>query len=134
MKVATSIEVSLNFSEIENLLKEKNIITDDLVLKKVVSVPNQKGLRLVFEKVNDDLRNQVPRMDKEIFLQTNIRELKQYLNPRTINCLLGEKIKTPKDLLDLSTKDLLRIRNMGKNSTSKIVSMFEEYGITLKEE
>lgn len=56
------------------------------------------------------------------------------LSVRTYNALSRKGIRTVSDVLALTEKDLMSIRNMGKKSVSEIVSAITDLGYQLKKE
>ena len=55
------------------------------------------------------------------------------LSARAITCLTSAGINTLADLENLSYKDLLKLRALGKKTALEIVAKAKEYGITLKD-
>ena len=54
------------------------------------------------------------------------------LTVRTFNCLGRAGVKSVEELLNMTQKELIRIRGMGSRSYNEIVSTLEEKGMSLK--
>lgn len=66
--------------------------------------------------------------------QNNIPITDLGLTVRTTNCLLNYGINTIKQLIQLTEKDLINIRNFGITSLSDVKYKLEEHGLSLREE
>lgn len=62
----------------------------------------------------------------ENVLDTNIRDM--MLSSRTYNCLYRSKNETLGDILKMTPKDLIHIRNFGRRSLNEIFNKVKEYG------
>lgn len=62
----------------------------------------------------------------ENVLDTNIRDM--MLSSRTYNCLYRSKNETLGDILKMTPKDLIHIRNFGRRSLNEICNKVKEYG------
>lgn len=66
--------------------------------------------------------------------QNNIPITDLGLTVRVTNCCLNSGIKTVKQLINFTEKDLINIRNFGITSLSEIKYKLEEHGLSLREE
>lgn len=70
------------------------------------------------------------KFNQEQILDLEIDELD--LSVRSYNCLNRAGIKTLGDITNLSSLELLRVRNLGKRSYDEIVKVLEDRGLCLK--
>ena len=75
------------------------------------------------------------KMRKEFFerndlLKTPLNALN--LSKRTYNCFYWTEMKTLEDLTNLTEKDIMKFRNFGKNALAEVISLLDEYGLSLK--
>lgn len=106
-----------------------------MALKKVIKVPGGSGLRFEFEKnttENTNVDSHHKTADKEVFLNTRIYDLG--LSVRVNNHLHHAKIETPRDLLSLTTHDLLIKKGFGEKCLQEVVNLLKPYNLSLKEE
>ena len=68
--------------------------------------------------------------EKSDLLKTPIYKLK--FSARTYNCFKRYEIKTVEDLIQYTEKDLIKLRNFGKNALAEVISLLDEYGLSLK--
>lgn len=54
------------------------------------------------------------------------------ISVRALNCLHSEGIYTLDSLLEMTTIDLLKVPNLGKNAQTEIISMLADRGLSLK--
>jgi len=54
------------------------------------------------------------------------------LNIRVINCLRRTDIETLADLLNITKKELMEIRNFGEKSLNEVLEYLDEQGLELK--
>lgn len=66
--------------------------------------------------------------DQEISIETI------YFSMRTLNVLKHNGVKTLKQLCELTSKDVLEFRNMGKRSLRELREKLAEYALSLKDE
>jgi len=133
MKIVTITEITLDFQDLETLLRGKGYVDNSLTLKKLVSTPGSKTLRFEFEKITDS-KKKIPApviQDRETFLKTPLKDLG--LSTRTFNCLNVAEIKTPQDILKCSPQDLLRLRNLGSKGVKEVKTILKKYELSLLE-
>jgi DNA-directed RNA polymerase alpha subunit len=75
------------------------------------------------------------KMRKEFFerndlLKTPLAALK--LSKRTYNCFYRTEMKTLEDLTNLTEKDIMKLRNFGKNALAEINNLFEQHNLSFK--
>lgn len=71
-------------------------------------------------------------VEKARLLNTEIEELG--FSYRSYNCLKRANINTVEDIINITFKDLNKIRNLGKKSQVEILDALESHGLKLKEE
>jgi DNA-directed RNA polymerase alpha subunit len=91
--------------------------------------------RIAERVINIMLFNGNTKMRKEFFerndlLKTPLSVLN--LSKRTYNCFYWTEMKTLEDLTNLTEKDIMKLRNFGKNALAEIKNLLEEYNLSLK--
>lgn len=76
------------------------------------------------------IETSMDKFNQEQILGLEIDELD--LSVRSYNCLTRAGIKTLGDITNLSSLELLRVRNLGKRSYDEIVKVLEDRGLCLK--
>lgn len=76
------------------------------------------------------IETSMDKFNQEQILDLEIDELD--LSVRSYNCLNRAGIKTLGDITNLSSLELLRVRNLGKRSYDEIVKVLEDKGLCLK--
>lgn len=66
--------------------------------------------------------------------ETDIPIERLELSVRNFNCLKRRGINTIFDLVNMTEKDLMKVRNMGSKSCKEIILKLQEFGLNLKEE
>ena len=67
---------------------------------------------------------------KEKVLEMTIEELD--LSVRSFNCLKRAGIDTVEDLVNKTTDDMIKVRNLGKKSLEEVIQKLESLGLSLK--
>ena len=69
---------------------------------------------------------------KEKVLETSIEELE--LSVRSFNCLKRAGISTVEDLTNRSENDMMKVRNLGKNSLDEVIAKLHSLGLNFRQE
>ncbi len=133
MKIVTPTEITLDFKDLEVILREKCYIDEDLTLKNIIRIPASHTLRIEFEKITDS-QEKIPApviQDRGIFLKTPLKDLG--LSRRIYNGLNHERIKTIQELLEYSIWDIMKFRNIGEKSIKELKEFLKVHNIFIKE-
>ena len=68
--------------------------------------------------------------EKEKVLEMNIDELE--LSVRSYNCLKRAGINTVEELINKSSEDMMKVRNLGRKSLEEVLAKLKELGLSLK--
>ena len=68
--------------------------------------------------------------EKEKILDMNIDELE--LSVRSYNCLKRAGINTVEELINRSSEDMMKVRNLGRKSLEEVLAKLKDLGLTLK--
>ena len=82
------------------------------------------------EKLSKYTENDIKEEPKEDVPGITLEEMD--LSVRSYNCLRRRGITHLLDLCDMTEKDLMRVRNLGKRSFDEIIEKMHEYGVDLK--
>ncbi len=63
-------------------------------------------------------------------LEMNIDELE--LSVRSYNCLKRAGINTVEELINRSSEDMMKVRNLGRKSLEEVLNKLKELGLSLK--
>lgn len=63
-------------------------------------------------------------------LEMNIDELE--LSVRSYNCLKRAGINTVEELINRSSDDMMKVRNLGRKSLEEVLNKLKELGLSLK--
>ncbi len=114
-----------------------NIYASNLIFRNNSHIsPNDRNSIEILKAFIKDLKQKIQERKMQIKSQIDpldytIEELD--LSVRTFNVLKRAGVKTLGAISQLTEKELMRIRNFGKNSYNEIVQKLGEYGLTLSE-
>ena len=80
-----------------------------------------KDIEVIAEPVDDEI-------DK--VLEMNIDELE--LSVRSYNCLKRAGINTVEELVNKTSDDMMKVRNLGRKSLEEVLAKLKELGLALK--
>lgn len=81
----------------------------------------------IFDKeIAESVSRETAQRRMRITLESDIAELG--FSIRTYNCLRRAGIGTVKELIDLPYPELLKVRNLGRNSTDEVLNVCKEIG------
>ena len=82
------------------------------------------------EAINAEIMVESKETVKEKVLEMTIEDLE--LSVRSFNCLKRAGIDTVEDLVNKTTDDMIKVRNLGKKSLEEVIQKLESLGLTLK--
>ena len=82
------------------------------------------------EAINAEIMVEREETIKEKVLEMTIEELD--LSVRSFNCLKRAGIDTVEDLVNKTTDDMIKVRNLGKKSLEEVIQKLESLGLSLK--
>ena len=82
------------------------------------------------EAINAEIMVESKETVKEKVLEMTIEELD--LSVRSFNCLKRAGIDTVEDLVNKTTDDMIKVRNLGKKSLEEVIQKLESLGLALK--
>ena len=82
------------------------------------------------EAINAEIMVESKETVKEKVLEMTIEELD--LSVRSFNCLKRAGIDTVEDLVNKTTDDMIKVRNLGKKSLEEVIQKLESLGLSLK--
>lgn len=83
---------------------------------------NAKSVDVMVESVTDE---------KEKVLEMNIDELE--LSVRSYNCLKRAGINTVEELINKTSEDMMKVRNLGRKSLDEVLAKLKELGLSLND-
>ena len=91
----------------------------------------------LFVELSDEVSNTEIMIDKDDsesgkVLETTIEELD--LSVRSFNCLKRAGINTVEDLISKSEVDMMKVRNLGRNSLEEVIAKLASLGLSLRNE
>lgn len=85
-------------------------------------------IRTAFENISAKPASQIVEISE--ILQTPIEEVK--LSTRTYNCLYRAGKNTLGDIVEMTERELMNVRNLGRKSADEVKQVLKEYGLELK--
>ena len=82
------------------------------------------------EAINAEIMVESKETVKEKVLEMTIEDLE--LSVRSFNCLKRAGIDTVEDLVNKTTDDMIKVRNLGKKSLEEVIQKLESLGLALK--
>ncbi|MGB9843834.1 MAG: DNA-directed RNA polymerase subunit alpha [Caldisericia bacterium] len=139
-KKEIGIELLPLSSRIKKILLSEGINTVNILKKELLSggLKEIKGIGDKYiEEIEDILKSYSEEKEEETFLERNIEELASELSisMEDLNILKLEGIRTLKDLVNLSLKDLMSERfNLSQKVIKKIESKLKKWNLSLRKE
>ena len=106
----------------------------DEKIDNAIAVNNQRLMLTLRDELNDILKSNGfnPTPEEAGVYGMNIENLE--LSVRSYNCLRRRNVKTVGDLCNMTSTDLMCVRNLGRRSYAEVVDKLHSLGVDLKEE